>query len=111
MPLLTLFHLYTHALFKALLFLCAGSVIHACQHVQDLRFLGMLTNQIPIAVSCLNVANLALCGFPFLAGFYSKDVILEIFEFIPYNLVIFILLFLATGLTASYSARLSVISL
>jgi len=111
LPLLTLFHLYTHALFKALLFLCAGSVIHACQHVQDLRFLGMLTNQIPIAVSCLNVANLALCGFPFLAGFYSKDVILEIFEFIPYNLVIFILLFLATGLTASYSARLSVISL
>ncbi len=111
LPLLTLFHLYTHALFKALLFLCAGSVIHACQHVQDLRFLGMLSNQIPMSISCLNVANLALCGFPFLAGFYSKDIILEIFEFFPYNFLMFILLFFATGLTARYSVRLSVVSL
>ena len=111
LPLLALFHLYTHALFKALLFLCAGSVIHACQHAQDLRFVGKLRIQIPVAVSCLNVANLALCGAPFLAGFYSKDIILEIFVFEPWNILMFIIVFLATGFTASYSIRLSVISL
>jgi len=76
LPLLALFHLYTHALFKALLFLCAGSVIHACQHAQDLRFVGRLRIQIPVSISCLNIANIALCGSPFLAGFYSKDIIL-----------------------------------
>jgi len=111
LPLLALFHLYTHALFKALLFLCAGSIIHACQHVQDLRFVGILTKQIPVAVSCLNVANLALCGSPFLAGFYSKDLILESFVFFPWNFFIFFIVFVATGITASYSVRLSITSL
>lgn len=111
LPLLALFHLFTHALFKALLFLCAGSIIHACQHAQDLRFVGNLRVQMPVAVSCLNVANLALCGSPFLAGFYSKDIILERFVFSPWNFLMFFIVFLATGFTARYSLRLSVIRL
>lgn len=111
LPLLALFHLYTHALFKALLFLCAGSVIHACQHAQDLRFVGRLRIQIPVSISCLNIANIALCGSPFLAGFYSKDIILERFVFNPWNFLIFFIVFLATGFTARYSIRLRVISL
>nr|YP_009162847.1 NADH dehydrogenase subunit 5 [Micrura bella]AKT74023.1 NADH dehydrogenase subunit 5 [Micrura bella] len=108
---LALFHLYTHALFKALLFLCAGAIIHRSQHSQDLRNIGMIWNQMPIFVSCLHVANLALCGSPFLAGFYSKDLILEGSLFWGSNLVILIMLFLATGMTVSYSLRLSYLSL
>lgn len=111
LPILALFHLYTHALFKALLFLCAGSIIHACQHAQDLRYVGRLYIQMPVSVACLNVANLALCGAPFLAGFYSKDMILESFVFSPWNFLMFFLVFLATGITASYSVRISVLRL
>ena len=75
---LTLFHLITHALFKALLFLCAGNIIHIHLHAQDLRSVGNLTKQLPLTSSCILIANLSLCGAPFLAGFYSKDIILEI---------------------------------
>ena len=104
-PLLAFFHLITHALFKALLFLCAGTLIHLHHHSQDLRFIGQLTNQIPLITSCLAVSNLALCGAPFLAGFYSKDLILEFSLFSPTNTIIILLFFFATGLTASYSIR------
>lgn len=72
-----LFHLLTHALFKALLFLCAGTIIHVQQNNQDIRLMGNLSSQLPLTTSILNIANLALCGFPFLGGFYSKDLILE----------------------------------
>jgi NADH-ubiquinone oxidoreductase chain 5 len=72
-----LFHLLTHALFKALLFLCAGTIIHYQQNNQDIRLMGNLSTQLPFTRRILNMANLALCGFPFLAGFYSKDLILE----------------------------------
>ena len=108
---LTLFHLYTHALFKALLFLCAGAIIHNNSNVQDIRSFGALANQMPLTIACLNIANLALCGAPFLRGFYSKDLILETCLYNPRNLVAVVLIFLATGITAAYSIRLSLVTL
>nr|YP_010241762.1 NADH dehydrogenase subunit 5 [Tridentarius dentatus]QTI82450.1 NADH dehydrogenase subunit 5 [Tridentarius dentatus] len=111
MPYLALFHLYTHALFKALLFLCAGTIIHNSSNSQDIRSMGMIFSQAPLTVSCMNVANLSLCGAPFLSGFYSKDLILEVALFDPTNLIMVLLIFLATGMTAAYSLRLSFCSL
>ena len=80
-PYLALFHLYTHALFKAMLFLCAGIIIHNNKNTQDLRILGNLWKDIPLTIRCLNIANLALCGAPFLRGFYSKDFNFRVFSF------------------------------
>nr|YP_010728522.1 NADH dehydrogenase subunit 5 [Endochironomus albipennis]WEF49763.1 NADH dehydrogenase subunit 5 [Endochironomus albipennis] len=103
---LAFFHLLTHALFKALLFMCAGAIIHNMKNSQDIRDMGSLSIYMPFTISCLNIANLALCGFPFLAGFYSKDVILEMVLVSQVNLFIFFLFFFSTGLTVSYSFRL-----
>nr|YP_009409210.1 NADH dehydrogenase subunit 5 [Archichauliodes deceptor]AOX48543.1 NADH dehydrogenase subunit 5 [Archichauliodes deceptor] len=105
-PILAYYHLLTHALFKALLFMCAGAVIHNMMNSQDIRFMGSLVNQMPLTISCMNIANLALCGTPFLAGFYSKDLILEMVSLSYLNVFIFILYFLSTGLTVCYSFRL-----
>ena len=105
-PHLAFFHLITHALFKALLFLCAGSIIHLHHHSQDLRFIGNLSSQIPLTTTCLLTANLALCGSPFLAGFYSKDMIIESTLFFNNNILIISILILATALTAAYSIRI-----
>nr|YP_010146974.1 NADH dehydrogenase subunit 5 [Conosia irrorata]QQP21496.1 NADH dehydrogenase subunit 5 [Conosia irrorata] len=103
---LALFHLLTHALFKALLFMCAGSIIHNMKNNQDIRLMGNLVTQMPLTSSCFNLANLALCGMPFLAGFYSKDLILEIVMLSYMNLFSFFLYFFSTGLTVCYSFRL-----
>lgn len=103
---LAFFHLLTHALFKALLFICAGAVIHNMKNSQDIRDMGSLIVNMPLTISCLNVANLALCGLPFLAGFYSKDLILEITLVININLFSLFLFFFSTGLTVMYSFRL-----
>jgi NADH-ubiquinone oxidoreductase chain 5 len=103
---LAFFHLLTHALFKALLFICAGAIIHNINNFQDIRFIGGLTLHMPFTSSCFNVANLALCGIPFLAGFYSKDLILEIVSLSYINIFSFFLYFFSTGLTVSYSLRL-----
>lgn len=105
LPTLAFFHLLTHALFKALLFLTAGSIIHFHHHSQDLRFIGDLPLCSPLSLSCLSIANLALCGRPFLAGFYSKDLILESLFYGPFNIAIIVLFFIATGITARYSIR------
>jgi len=75
-----IFHLMTHAFFKALLFLGAGSVIIALHHQQDMRFMGGLRRQMPVTWLTAWVGTLALVGFPFLSGFYSKDVIIEAVE-------------------------------
>ena len=72
-----IFHLMTHAFFKALLFLGAGSVIIALHHQQDMRFMGGLRKQMPVTWLTAWVGTLALIGFPFLSGFYSKDIIIE----------------------------------
>nr|YP_010620160.1 NADH dehydrogenase subunit 5 [Herposiphonia versicolor]WAX04196.1 NADH dehydrogenase subunit 5 [Herposiphonia versicolor] len=74
---ISLFHLFNHAFFKALLFLSAGSVIHAINDEQDMRRMGSLAFFLPSTYSLMLIGSLALIGFPFLAGFYSKDVILE----------------------------------
>nr|YP_009255434.1 NADH dehydrogenase subunit 5 [Anopheles homunculus]AND46644.1 NADH dehydrogenase subunit 5 [Anopheles homunculus]AWB99844.1 NADH dehydrogenase subunit 5 [Anopheles homunculus] len=103
---LAFFHLLTHALFKALLFMCAGSIIHNMKNSQDIRMMGSLMMSMPLTCSCFNVANLALCGMPFLAGFYSKDLILEMVSLSYLNFFSFFLFFFSTGLTVCYSFRL-----
>nr|AFO73399.1 NADH dehydrogenase subunit 5 [Anopheles punctulatus] len=103
---LAFFHLLTHALFKALLFMCAGSIIHNMKNSQDIRMMGSLSMSMPFTCSCFNVANLALCGMPFLAGFYSKDLILEMVMLSYLNSFSFFLFFFSTGLTVCYSFRL-----
>lgn len=103
---LAFFHLLTHAIFKALLFICAGIIIHIINDNQDIRFIGGLRLYIPLTSLCLNISNLALCGIPFLAGFYSKDLILEIVRIRNLNLIIFFLYYFSTGLTVFYTIRL-----
>nr|YP_009540731.1 NADH dehydrogenase subunit 5 [Pleoticus muelleri]AYQ22924.1 NADH dehydrogenase subunit 5 [Pleoticus muelleri] len=110
-PDLAFFHLLAHALFKALLFMCAGAVIHSVKDYQDIRMMGGLVYHMPLTGMCMNLANLALCGTPFLAGFYSKDMILEMAFMSPINLVAFMLYALATGLTVCYTMRLVYYSL
>nr|YP_009927090.1 NADH dehydrogenase subunit 5 [Libellula angelina]AXZ70357.1 NADH dehydrogenase subunit 5 [Libellula angelina] len=105
-PELAFFHLLTHALFKALLFMCAGVIIHNLGDCQDIRFMGGLIMFFPLTSTCFMVSNLALCGFPFLAGFYSKDLILEMCLLSNLNVVSFIFYFFSTGLTACYTLRL-----
>lgn len=111
MPSLAFFHIITHALFKALLFICAGSFINQHLHSQDLRWIGNLTNQIPIATSCISIANLALCGFPFIAGFYSKDLIIESAINMSNNTFILYLIIFSLGLTSFYSIRFSLVTM
>nr|YP_009573127.1 NADH dehydrogenase subunit 5 [Macromia daimoji]QBF44107.1 NADH dehydrogenase subunit 5 [Macromia daimoji] len=103
---LAFFHLLTHALFKALLFMCAGVYIHNLGDNQDIRYMGSMVYFFPLTSSCFMISNLALCGFPFLAGFYSKDLILEMCLLSNLNLISFIFYFFSTGLTACYTFRL-----
>lgn len=103
-----MFHLSNHAFFKALLFLGAGSVIHAMSDEQDMRKLGGLKQILPFTYSVILIGSLALIGFPFLAGFYSKDVILEV-SASTYTVVsqfAYTLGLLAAFCTAFYSTRL-----
>lgn len=72
-----MFHLFTHAFFKALLFLGAGAVIHSMHHEQDMRFYGALRRSIPITFAAMTIGTLSLTGFFFTSGYYSKDGILE----------------------------------
>ncbi len=74
---IAIFHLFTHAFFKALLFLCAGSVIHSLHEEQDIRKMGGIYKKIPYTYVFMVIGTLAITGFPFLSGFYSKDAILE----------------------------------
>jgi NADH-ubiquinone oxidoreductase chain 5 len=102
------FHLTNHAFFKALLFLSAGSVIHAVNDEQDMRKMGGLKNLVPFTYSMLVIGSLALIGFPFLAGFYSKDLVLEA-SYGKYNLTGYFSYCLGTVgafFTAFYSMRL-----
>jgi len=90
---LAFFHLLTHALFKALLFLCAGIFIHSIINFQDVRVSGGFSNQLIIVFIFFNISRLALCGIPFLAGFYSKDIILEFVLISNVNIIIFFFFF------------------
>ena len=103
-----IFHLFTHAFFKALLFLCSGSVIHAFKDEQDISKMGGVMKKLPITYLLMLIGTLALTGFPFLSGFYSKDAIIEfaLFKHTTIgNYAAFVGVFTAF-LTAIYSWRL-----
>jgi NADH-quinone oxidoreductase subunit L len=103
-----IFHLFTHAFFKALLFLGAGSVIHAMHHEQDIRNMGALRRYIPFTTLMMAVGTLALTGFPFTAGYYSKDAIIEA-AFVsdrPGAAFAFLATVIAAFMTSFYSWRL-----
>lgn len=105
---ISLFHLSNHAFFKALLFLGAGSIIHALGDEQDMRKMGGLQRLLPFSYATALIGSFALAGFPFLAGFYSKDVILEV-SMIKYTLIghfSWILGVIVVFCTAFYSTRL-----
>ncbi len=105
---LGMFHLFTHAFFKALLFLAAGSVIQAMHHEQDMREMGGLAKKIPLTFAMMVVGALSLTGFPFTAGYFSKDAIIEASYAAhrPDAFYGFVLTTLAAALTAFYSWRL-----
>nr|YP_010851767.1 NADH dehydrogenase subunit 5 [Penicillidia dufourii]WGH14995.1 NADH dehydrogenase subunit 5 [Penicillidia dufourii] len=103
---LAFFHLLVHALFKALMFLCAGVIIHNLMMIQDIRKMGSLINLMPLECSCLILSNMILCGMPFLSGFYSSDLILEMMMMMKINLLCMFLVIISTGLTVMYSVRL-----
>nr|ACJ69502.1 NADH dehydrogenase subunit 5 [Leptopus sp. NKMT019] len=105
-PLLAFFHLLTHAFFKALLFLCAGLIIHVMSDSQDIRHMGVTVVYLPCTCACFCISNLSLCGIPFLSGFYSKDIILECLGLNSFNLFYYLIFFISVGLTAAYSFRL-----
>ena len=101
------FHLLSHALFKALLFLCAGILIHGVGRTQDVRYFGGLVKNFPLVSVCINLANFSLCGIPFISGFYSKDLIVELACQDSWGMGILFLMFVCLGLTVLYSVRLS----
>lgn len=106
LPWLALFHICTHAFFKALLFLCSGRIIHSLNNEQDLRKMGARGHVVPLTSRAITVARLALCGIPFLAGYYSKDLILEAAQYRIAKSLRIILSLIATLMTAAYSARI-----
>nr|UFK32201.1 NADH dehydrogenase subunit 5 [Agnesiella roxana] len=103
---LSFYHLLTHAVFKSLLFLCSGIMIYYMNNNQDIRMMGVISNYLPFTTSCFNISSLALCGFPFLSGFYSKDLIIELMMMNLLNFFVFFMFYICLGLTACYSLRL-----
>tara|TARA_B110000881_G_scaffold106479_1_gene93398 strand:- start:891 stop:1397 length:507 start_codon:yes stop_codon:yes gene_type:complete len=105
-PELALFHICTHAFFKALLFLCSGRIIHRLKKEQDIRKIRKRSASLPLTSRCVIIGRLALTGLPFLAGYYSKDLILEASQVSLTNRIRVLLGLVATLFTAIYRMRL-----
>nr|QGW36324.1 NADH dehydrogenase subunit 5 [Dolichoderus sibiricus] len=103
---LSFFHLLTHAIFKSMLFMCAGIMIHLMNNNQDIRVYGSLNEFIPFTMMSFYIANLSLSGFPFLAGFYSKDFIMEMVYMYKVGYFMLIFIILSLMFTVMYSFRL-----
>lgn len=104
---LAFFHLLIHALFKALLFICAGMIIHRLRNCQDIRCMGRLVRRMPLTCTYINICNLSLCGLPFLSGFYSKDLVAEVISISYFNVFVYVVFFVSVGLTVRYRFRLT----
>jgi NADH-ubiquinone oxidoreductase chain 5 len=103
---ISFYHLLTHAIFKSILFICAGIIIHLIMNNQDIRLLGNINEIVPYTIIRFYVSNLALCGIPFISGFYSKDLIIEIIYNLRINIFMLVLAVISLIFTVSYSFRL-----
>ncbi len=102
-----IFHLMTHAFFKALLFLCSGSVIHAMHHEQDMRKMGALSRKIPVTFVTMAIGTLAIAGIPGLSGFFSKDEILwQAFSSEQGHFLLWVIGAVVAGMTSFYMFRM-----